>query len=193
VSVILVLVLGAIVNVAVAWALRLWPPTPPPEIKRPPTEAEIRRWVESGPPGERSPPDRCLEVPRTGAPSFLFMERRRSQGADFTVGMRDQNGWPFVALESAKWNLPDAPHRQWNHAWTLPRAWQTQGAEVLPLRPLWPGFAGNTLAYGAVLAVVVFIPAKLRRTLRRRRGRCVKCNYDLRGLPDGPCPECGTF
>jgi len=27
---------------------------------------------------------------------------------------------------------------------------------------------------------------------RRKRGLCVKCAYDLRGLPEPRCPECGT-
>ena len=24
------------------------------------------------------------------------------------------------------------------------------------------------------------------------RGRCLRCNYDLTGLDEGPCPECGA-
>lgn len=27
--------------------------------------------------------------------------------------------------------------------------------------------------------------------LRRRRGRCVRCAYDVRGIPSPVCPECG--
>lgn len=27
---------------------------------------------------------------------------------------------------------------------------------------------------------------------RRRAGRCTACGYDRRGIPDGPCPECGA-
>jgi hypothetical protein len=30
------------------------------------------------------------------------------------------------------------------------------------------------------------------RKLRRLQGRCEKCGYDLRGLPEPRCPECGT-
>jgi hypothetical protein len=31
-----------------------------------------------------------------------------------------------------------------------------------------------------------------RRRKRRKIGRCAKCHYDLRGLPEPRCPECGT-
>lgn len=63
---------------------------------------------------------------------------------------------------------------------------------VVPFGPLWPGFLLNTLFYAAILAALFFASGRIRRTLRRRRGRCVTCNYDRRGTPDAPCPECGT-
>ena len=62
---------------------------------------------------------------------------------------------------------------------------------LLPLRPLWPGFAVNTLFYTAVLWLPLCGPFVLRRQIRRRRGRCIRCGYDLRGDLDAGCPECG--
>jgi hypothetical protein len=67
----------------------------------------------------------------------------------------------------------------------------------LPLRPIWPGFAINTIFYAAVLWIVFAIPGGVKRFRRRRRGHCIHCGYDLRGQPppeagqSTKCPECG--
>ena len=64
-----------------------------------------------------------------------------------------------------------------------------QGDLVLPFRPLWPGFALDSAFYGGLTFLVWTGPGFLRRRARRRRGRCIACGYDLRGL--AACPECG--
>jgi len=61
----------------------------------------------------------------------------------------------------------------------------------LPLRPIFPGFIINTLFYAAMWFGIFFGVAALRRFVRKKRGRCVKCSYDLRGQFDKGCPECG--
>ncbi|MFI4881408.1 MAG: hypothetical protein ACIAQU_02360 [Phycisphaerales bacterium JB064] len=64
---------------------------------------------------------------------------------------------------------------------------------ALPLLPLWPGFLINTLFYALLLFIAWRTPIFVRRTLRRRRGRCVGCGYDRDGLdPGAACPECGA-
>ena len=64
---------------------------------------------------------------------------------------------------------------------------------ILPCRPIWPGFAINTVFYAAILWLLTFGPFTARRMIRHRRGRCIKCGYDLRGHSGGGgvCPECG--
>jgi hypothetical protein len=64
---------------------------------------------------------------------------------------------------------------------------------AIAVAPLWPGLAADTAFYSAAWWLILFVPRRLRRTLRRRRGLCPACRYDLRGLPPGAlCPECGA-
>jgi hypothetical protein len=65
--------------------------------------------------------------------------------------------------------------------------------ELLPMRPIWPGFAINTVFYAAVLWVLFAAPFALRKWRRIKRGRCPKCGYDLRGSETRTCPECGAI
>ncbi len=67
---------------------------------------------------------------------------------------------------------------------------------ALPIVPLWPGFALNTLFYAAIAWGLWQVPLAIRRRRRRRLNRCVKCNYDRTGLggaADAKCPECGAI
>ncbi len=59
----------------------------------------------------------------------------------------------------------------------------------MPLRPIWPGFAVNTLFYAATLWLLILGPFALRRLLRRRRGRCPACSYPMG--ESAVCSECG--
>jgi hypothetical protein len=60
----------------------------------------------------------------------------------------------------------------------------------LPYRPIWPGFAINTIFYAAILWVVWFTPGMVRRRIRRRRGLCPACAYPIGLSP--VCTECGN-
>ncbi|MEE8155134.1 MAG: hypothetical protein V3T53_09310 [Phycisphaerales bacterium] len=61
----------------------------------------------------------------------------------------------------------------------------------LPFLPIWPGFALNTILYAAFLWVLTLGPFTARRIIRRKRGLCPKCGYDLRGTARMICSECG--
>ena len=63
---------------------------------------------------------------------------------------------------------------------------------ILPLRPIWSGFAIDTAFYAAILWLVIPGPFALRRHFRRQRGLCVPCGYDLRHAEHAVCPECGA-
>ena len=66
------------------------------------------------------------------------------------------------------------------------------GEPALPLHPLWPGFAINTIFYAVILLALCYAPVKLRSFVRDRRGMCPSCGYDLRHADHLVCPECGA-
>ena len=74
-------------------------------------------------------------------------------------------------------------------ALSAPRWLRPVSMRLLPLRPIWPGFAVNTLLYAVVLWLLSGGPFVLRRFIRVKRGLCSACAY-----PHGEsdvCSECG--
>jgi hypothetical protein len=71
-------------------------------------------------------------------------------------------------------------------------------ANGLPLAPLWPGFAINTIFYAAMLWLLWFAASKVRRFIivrgRIQGHRCPACGYQIAPGGDiGPvCSECGA-
>lgn len=64
------------------------------------------------------------------------------------------------------------------------------GRAVLPIRPLWPGFAINTLFYAMILWGLFAATFTLRRRRRIHKDLCPRCTYPV-GECD-VCTECGT-
>jgi hypothetical protein len=60
---------------------------------------------------------------------------------------------------------------------------------VQPIRPLWPGFAANTVFYTAILWMLFAASGTLRRRRRIKRELCPACAYPV-GASD-VCTECG--
>ena len=69
--------------------------------------------------------------------------------------------------------------------------WGDQPPRFLAYGPLPLGFVANSLAYTAALSLLLLGPSTLRLAIRRKRGRCINCGYDLRGDFSAGCPECG--
>ena len=63
---------------------------------------------------------------------------------------------------------------------------------TIPIRPIMPGFVANSLIYAVMLWFLLLAPGHLRRSIRRKRGLCVNCGYDIRHADHDACPECGA-
>ncbi len=113
----------------------------------------------------------------TGAVWFPWVKRARPQVAGFGKIQLSQAIGIEIDVDDVFPDPPNWPHRE---------------HRALPYAPIWPGFAINTIFYAAILWLP-FGPFQLRRYVRRKRGRCIKCGYDLRGHSGGEvCPECGS-
>jgi hypothetical protein len=163
---------GAIVNVAVAWGCALmWTLH---DIEEQPTF-----WLEYDL-GWRTTGNKMLLV------QSLAPNSRNSSWIHV-------NGWPMDSIIGARHNMITGRH----FACALPApsslglvVVESPDAKLLPLRPIWPGFAINTIFYAAILAILFYGPGKVRRFVRVRRGRCPACAYPVGSSP--VCTECGA-
>ena len=122
--------------------------------------------------------------------------RRRPSARFHKIEMviEEARGWPLLSLKYEKHWHGAVPYpanwgiELWRHR---SAAWSSFAVVTLPLRPLWPGFSINTLLYAAIVWVLWSSPFTARRMIRRKRGHCIKCGYDLRESKDSGCPECG--
>ncbi len=239
------LLLGAVVNVAVAWGFSVWggridwPQFP---SVRSAAESDMAWLVDLGwrPPRDTEHWKHREEIHEEryfGLTRHLFVENPRPQGLvgsimirHWYIAARIRAGWPMKSMEGAlvfeaalerqdmesvrlfrgsrstKTGLPSQngpppyDRERTLGAVRLPKS-DTPGAadgHLLPLKPVLIGFAINTIFYAAILWMVTLGPFTARRMIRRKRGCCIKCGYDLRGTSGansrggGVCSECGA-
>ena len=102
---------------------------------------------------------------------------------DTWVVSEQARGWPCLSMSGAL-RATTVSERRPSQCWSL-----TIGMTALPLRPIWPGFAVNTIFYAVVLWMLCYSALALRRFIRVRRGLCPTCAYPMG--ESSVCSECG--
>lgn len=125
-----------------------------------------------------------------------------SSPGEHTLGVHSA-GWPLRSLRGTHaytWTYRGSAiaESRFSHLIELPTGYLwLSWPRYFPTNPIWPGFAIDTLFFGLLGWGAFRFPAAIRRSRRRRAGKCLKCGYDLAGLrsPDRTttCPECGTL
>ena len=181
------LLAGAVVNVAVAWGCALWSNVSGPLSFRS-QRLEISWKLE---PLTRAPHTWTSEASGFGYTKFITTTA-------LVADTGDARRWTFrnvrPTMVSAEAGWPVRCLRGVRPALGLPVPWswlKPKPGRQLMLDPIWPGFAFNTLFYAAILWLAIPGPFALRRLIRRRRGLCPACGYDLRHGEHKACPECG--
>lgn len=199
--VIVFLLLGAIVNVVVAWGCREL------EVNRryayPPLRtADISFWQARKLCGWPDKPQNYSITYTFGATllnysasyylepdgTALYDKYYPPHIASWVCGIlcESHSGWPLQGMCSTKWYIEgdaESEHRGIIRGWYRGEGWHD-------FRPLWPDFAINTLFYPAILWLLFAAPFALRRWRRIRRGLCPKCGYPIGDSP--VCTECGA-
>jgi hypothetical protein len=202
--IVLLLAIGAVINVAVAWGLAIRPASGFLEWYW--TTSETRAWGLTIYPGEiwiQEGATPYHEYGRTGltADEFRALLPAWSQlvalqpSEEFLTTddfSEHATGWPMHSMRSFEAyfyeeGLPDVAQRTTGGVLTLPPRWlptlPSDGTifspvfgNELPCIPIWPGFYVNTLLYACAAWLVFFAPfTALRFTKRARRQRKGLC------------------
>jgi hypothetical protein len=103
-------------------------------------------------------------------------------------GFRMAAGFPLRAFQGERWSWWRWDSFQQTMIGGVSRNtfWKVDSLELrdkdellLPYRPIWPGFATNTLFYAAILWLIFAVPGRVRRRRRIRRGVCPACAYPV--------------
>lgn len=199
------LLLGAVANIALAWACVAWSPTGGASLdNRPwdsnrgwPVPVPDDWWTYTGP----------VSVERgfgmvLAKNNFAGLARVSRESAEFehseVFAARLDAGWPWRSLTTHYVRIRRRPSPPFL---TAPPPWEcaleVRGMRrgvvrplALPCRPVWPGFLANTLLFGVLLGTGPHAISLIRRQSRIKRHLCPVCAHPIGTSP--VCTECGA-
>jgi hypothetical protein len=201
-SAMLFLLLGVIANVAVAWTLALWH-SPNlmylPGTKMTGTPSKSPVW-ESRQFNVRYAVSMHSEVGWFTYPPIdwqppswsIASEPPPDEAVKQVASVQEQAcGWPMLSVLSRRSWDRDGEHVLFG----FPIGERYRRCHrILPVLPIWTGFAINTVFYGAILWLLFAAartPGAVRRWQRVRRGLCPVCAYPVGPGKSANCSECG--
>jgi hypothetical protein len=205
------LMLGAIVNVAVAWGCALWLPYPvlftPTPIECPDTWPA---YLQESWPAPARAEERAGLGHSVGCIGVSIIDMTsgdaQSSAGDFITSARLTVHRFGIPVRSMRWEEHGLNARGRSIELLIAAAdaagWRKgirtsipidQGMmrRRLPLTAIWPGFAINPIFYAAIIWLLFLGPGKLQRFIRISRGRCQACGYQIAEGVGPVCSECG--
>lgn len=208
---------GTITAIALAWALPWWRPLPRDASMLVAVDGTGEYWMG---PGERGPGWMAMtlyggeagltEAGRALArPLPMWMDLPREGPLESRAVTAIGAGWPMIALRAEIFGVghqeppPGGPwHTGLGPQWVQWDSWRgalgtpspAPGSlfkqRVVPIGVVALGLAADIAFWSLIWALPVTVIA-LRRAIRRWRGRCPRCGYDLQRDLETGCPECG--
>lgn len=192
-SVLLFLLVGALANVGVAWVGAVW--TLGFHQRRHPSARSVQigraLWTKYAPEDAAEAPEVTIFGANFAGEFCLINAESETVIASMPF---ECTGWPlksFAALAVGSLRPPAVKYSEFEVIGDIALDWNDGGGPLLPYLPVWRGIVINTVFYGAMFWLMVFSWPVGRRIIRKRRGRCLWCGYDLRGTEHDRCPECG--
>lgn len=188
------LLLGAIVNSAVAWGAAFATGWGLESEQHDASEDQIRWWQRNAPAGFDPLPSDTLDTFDATACSLytFFGTSVNEDGLEMQRAYHMRAGFPLRAFEAQRWaDFTPVPYG--NPPTTIDRgAWivRRSGADYLiPIGPIWLGLICNSLFYAGITLFGFSAAGWYRGTRRARRGLCPACGYPRGTSP--VCTECG--